>query len=234
MRITGGIGSTIEHPEYIGLRYRLGGGIYIANGAECSINSCHITENFLYGGDDLGGGIYCSESSPYISNCVIDYNVGGGIHFNESDGLVWRCEINNNSYGGNISGGIYCVNSTPSIYYTTIANNNMPGIRLVKSGDYIVSCDIHNNHDSGIYATEGSYFRMYYTTITGNIGFVGGGIACLFNSSPEIYGCLVSNNTATFRGGGIFMLEESSMIIRSSDIDFNGSLRGCGTRHVCS
>jgi hypothetical protein len=159
---------------------------------------------------------------------VISYNIGGGIHFNQTFGTVVETQISHNSYGSNISGAVYCVNSYPSLYYCTIADNNMPGVRMIESGSTIYSCGIMANNDSGIYSTDNSSFKMYNSTVMGNSGFMGGGIACLFGSSPEIYNSYIIGNRASFMGGGIFLYDDSSPYIEDSYIMANSSMRGCG------
>ena len=190
------------------------------------ILSCTITENFLFGSGDLGGGIYSEGSRPTISGSVISYNVGGGIYFNDTNTTILTSEISNNSYGSNISAGIYCVNSNPSISKCKIVDNDIPGIRLSNSEARIDNCNISGNFESGIYAIDNSSFTAINTNITSNSGFIGGGISCLYNSSPTLTNCLIRDNQAKLLGGGIFLYNSSNMKLSDSLITNNNAPRG--------
>ena len=137
-----------------------------------------------------GGGIYCDESSPTITNCSISEN-------SASEG----------SSGG---GGIYCMRSSPVIMNCTIAGNSAPiagGIWCVtNSSATITNCTISGNSadesSGGVYCHCSSDATITDCTITGNSGFRGGGIDCN-RSSPVITNCMISGNTAEY-GGGIY------------------------------
>ena len=91
------------------------------------------TENSLLVGFTLrdgqstyGGGIYCGNADPVLSNLIIkncsaDY--GGGIYLYESNAYIWRVALTGNQatyYGGAISCDSYAY---PGIYTTRIVNN---------------------------------------------------------------------------------------------------------------
>ena len=91
---------------------------------------------------DSGGGIYCSSSSPNITNCTISENStdggnGGGIYCSSSSPSITHCTISDNWASGNSTGsgeggGIYCCSSSsPSIANCTISNNSAMEIRLI-------------------------------------------------------------------------------------------------------
>ncbi len=66
----------------------------------------------------VGGGIYCSTSSPAIINCTITNNVAKG--YDDSMGGLWGGE----AYGG----GLYCESGcNPTIANCTIINNSAQG-----------------------------------------------------------------------------------------------------------
>ena len=81
---------------------------------------------------DQGGGIYCNNSSPTITNCIIINNTarsnsnnsqGGGIYLgNAGSPTIANCVImrNTSNYQG---GGIYVYNASPYIINCTITRN---------------------------------------------------------------------------------------------------------------
>ena len=138
-----------------------------------------------------GGGILCHESSPTLTDCIIDANTtnddGGGIFCgSSSDPTITDCTISDNTayYGG----GIYCSNSDPTISGCTITDNTASG--TFSNGGGGISCS-----NSSPTITD--------CTITNNTANYGGGIYC-YSSSPTITGCTISDNTATSSGGGIW------------------------------
>ncbi len=88
------------------------------------------------GNDGIGGGIYCSKSSPVISNNIITGNsgvgnAGGGIScFGSSPRITNNTITVNNS--GSSGGGIACYNSSAMIFNNTIsANTSAHGFEYV-------------------------------------------------------------------------------------------------------
>ncbi|MBT5382164.1 MAG: DUF1565 domain-containing protein [Phycisphaerae bacterium] len=89
-----------------------------------------IIEGFTITGgsaDDNGGGIYCYNSSPTITDCTISDNTaayyGGGINCNYySSPTITDCTISGNT-ANDSGGGIYCYDSNPTITGCTISGN---------------------------------------------------------------------------------------------------------------
>ena len=137
-----------------------GGGIYCADSSP-TITNCTISNNLA---NSSGGGIYCHVSSPTVTNCTISnnyaYSDGSGIHCSYSSPAITNCTISENSSEGN-GGGIYCYYSSPPITNCTISQNSASG-------------DSSGNNDS----SGGIYIRNSSPVITN----------CIFwaNSSGEI------------------------------------------------
>lgn len=150
-----------------------------------------------YGG---GGGIYCANSSPTITNCII------------SDNMTPSPDMMTEWYGG----GIYCANSSsPTITNCTISGNTSQcsggGIYCgYYSSPTITNCIISGNiasHDAGgIWCSYGSSATITNCTINGNTAqWGGGGIYCTSKfGSLTIANCTISGNTAYRNGGGIY------------------------------
>ncbi len=162
-----------------------------------------------------GGGIYCTNSSPTITNCILSGNGakrdGGGIYCSASSPTITNCTLSGNSavLGG---GGFYCDNfSFPTITNCTFSGNSAgsSGGGML-CGDYstpkIINCILSGNS-----ATYGGGIYCYSTnpTITncilsGNEAYQGSGFYCYF-SSPYVTNCILSGNTAS--SGGVIQCE---------------------------
>jgi hypothetical protein len=114
--------STVEPNVY-------GGGIYCSGQSEAgapTISHCIITRNSA---SSCGGGIYCYNSSPTISYCLIAGNLadwGGGIYCENEDEwfspTISHCLIVGNS--AYVGGGICLIGGSPVISHCDIASNN--------------------------------------------------------------------------------------------------------------
>ena len=183
-----------------------------------SDDSSRLEYCLITGGHSIyGGGIYCRESSPSISNCTICDNMaqyfGGGIYCEYySSPAIFNCTINGNSASG--GGGIFCTYSNPSIS----------------------NCDISGNsagHDGGgIRCASNSIPLIFNCTISGNSAAWGGGIYSDLDSNPSISNCTISENTASHHGGGIYCRDPSPSIsncnISGNSAEGNGGGIYCG------
>lgn len=153
-----------------------------------------------------GGGIYCTASSPTITNCIITNNTGehgGGIScYNGASPNINACTITNNT-ATHSGSGIYCYFSSPTVSKCEISNNDS------------------NYSGGGIYC-ESSSPTITNCTLTGNEAKrSGGGIACRISSSPVITNCVIAKNEVHYdineriggSGGGIFSSSSSPSII---------------------
>lgn len=148
-----------------------------------------------------GGGIYCVQSSPTISNnFILNNNAdnGGGIYCSFSSPIIRQNKIGLNSAKG--GGGIFCGDSSsPAISQNTISENSAT----------------HNSHGGGILCYNSSP-NIVSNEISWNDATNGGGIYIL-DSMPVIYGNDIHKNTATQYGGGIFVSKQS--IVKDSHGD---------------
>ncbi|MGA1869875.1 MAG: right-handed parallel beta-helix repeat-containing protein [bacterium] len=196
------------------------------------------------GSAEYGGGIYCSNSSPTITNCTISNNTasnegeGGGIYCRYSSSTITNCIISDNTaewYGG----GISCYNSSPTITDCMINNNIAPdlgeggGIYCDNSSPTLTNCIINDN----MAEWAGGGIECYYSsptitncTINDNIASdegYGGGIYCSY-SSPTITNCTVVGNIAADGFGGGIECYNSSPTITNCSINANTAKWGGG------
>ena len=105
----------------------LGGGIIVANGAAPRIDANVIADN----GADKGAGLFCTASSPQITNTIFANNsaadLGGGAYFGTASQPAF---VNNTVLGnsaGERGGGIYSApTSSPHVVNSIIRRNQAP------------------------------------------------------------------------------------------------------------
>ncbi len=194
----------------------LGRGFYFHWGEDAN----SVVEGFtITRGSVSGGGVYCSESSPTITNCTISGSTGtdgGAVYFaNGSDATLSGCTITGNRFNYQC-GGVYCSYSSPTISNCTITGNKANiyyggGVHCANSSPTIKNCTIAGNsawNGGGVFSGTGSYPTIINCTIAGNsasgAGAVGGGVGCNA-SSPRITNCTIAGNTAGTNGGGVWI-----------------------------
>jgi len=189
------------------------------NGAENCIIDCQSSEEdphrgfYFHNGEDSisvvdgftiknggkwtfeGGGIYCSGSSPTITNNIII----NSLHCGHGGAII--CQVNssptiaNNRISGNsaaFGGGISCLQSSPTIIGNIITDNSGTG--------------------GGIYLTSSSG-TITNNIIANNSGSNGAGIHCSVSSSAIITNNTIVNNSADYYGGGIYYFKDSSSTV---------------------
>jgi flagellar hook assembly protein FlgD len=160
---------------------------FTSGDANSTITGFTITNGNAKGGsaNDNGGGIYCHETSPTITKCVITNNktkaggYGGGIYFKDCSTAptVKDCVFEDNQ-AGCYGGGIYNKNSDLNIFNSIFWGNKANA----SGGDY----------GGGIF-NENSSPKVINCTFYGNEALHGCGIENYNGSSipqPEITNCI--------------------------------------------
>ena len=193
-----------------------------------------------------GGGIYCRDSSPTLTNCTISGNTasndGGGIYCDyDSSPIITNSSINGNTAGYE-GGGLHCLLSSPAITSVTIVGNtagrDAGGIYCYDSFPTISNCTIDGNtasDDCGGIGCLASSPIITNCKITGNTAAssrsgAGGGLFCYGDSSPTLMNCTISGNTTCWSGGGIYCSGSSPVITNCTIAEntatwFNGGIR---------
>ncbi len=174
---------------------------------------------------DWGGGIYCNETNPSLSNLIVQENratrSGGGIYCTNSiDMIIRNCSILSNvaedeEEDHNVGGGIVITASNALLEQVIIANNlaeNYGGGLWVggyTSNVTIINCQILRNSSvrgGGIYKSS-STLNLNGVVIADNEGDYGGGIFNHNSGHLNLSNVTMTNNVATTDfpapGGGI-------------------------------
>lgn len=173
-------------------------------------NSLLVGFTIRDGESTYGGGVYCANANPVLSNLIIkncDADYGGGIYLYESNAYIWRVALTGNQatyYGGAISCDTYAY---PGIYTTRILNNVAKyggGIHCYLSSPYIYDFEISDNnaeYGGGIYLYQ-SFPYIWEGEISENIAvFYGGGIMCDYYSQPLLSYMQINNNSSDYGAG---------------------------------
>ena len=155
---------------------------------------------------NAGGGIYSLNSSPILSNLIINGNSGisgGGIYLSKSSAVLNNVTITGNN-ATVLGGGLYNDNSSPILTNASFSGNNAV------------------NNGGGIYNVNSSPVLTNSIIIGNNTGKDGGGF---YNnkSSPVLTNVTISGNNAVGNGGAILNYETSAPKIRNTIIYGNSS-----------
>ncbi len=146
-----------------------------------------------------GGGIYCENSSPTISNCVLVDNsaeFGGGMHNSYSNANVMNCTFISN-WAANLGGGMTNRDCTSSLTVTNCTFNGNSahwggGMRNHTSSATVINCTFSNNSAQD---------------------WEGGGMSNRDGGNPTVINCTFCGNSSILRGGGIYSDENSSATV---------------------
>jgi parallel beta-helix repeat protein len=212
--------------------YNYGGGIACYLYADAIITGNTITGNIQIAPSYAGGGIFCSFSSPTITDNTISQNTaswGGGGYCYSSAPTVASNTIEGNVANDGAGGGFMTVQSPSEV---VITGNTITGNTAYGAGGLTCqtgSSRIENNIISGNTAGfgGGGGFVGYYESstisnniITNNAGdSLCGGIGFMY-SSATMNNNTIAENYSTDGGGGI-ILTDSCMVTVTNTIFWN-------------
>ncbi|MHC4086226.1 MAG: right-handed parallel beta-helix repeat-containing protein [Planctomycetota bacterium] len=155
-----------------------------------------------------GGGMYCENSSPMVTNCIFRgnsaQNDGAGMFNNSASPTVTGCTFSGNSSGSR-GGGMFNDNySNPNVVNCVFTSN--------KSAYY---AGMLNNAYSNPAVTD--------CIFTLNEAINDGGAMANFESSPTVTGCTFSENSSGFRGGGMYNDNSSNPTVVNCSFTWNNA-----------
>jgi len=162
----------------------------------------------------LGGGIYCTGSSPSIIDCKIISNSvtssGGGLYLSSSSPFIDHCTISGNT-SGIVSGGIRFDNSSsPKLTYCLITGNTA-------------------QYGGGMSIYSGSSPWLIHCTFSGNYASIQGGGLYVHGSgtAPIMINSILWDDAAGSSGQEIYICCGPAMTLKHSDVnpsDITGSV----------
>lgn len=178
--------------------------------ADSVISGFTITNGYL----ESGGGIYCDDVSPTITNCMITGNeawwwVGGGIYCNDASPTITNCTITNNE-AYDEGGGIYNgSSSSPKVVNCTFSGNSAcygGGIcNYYDSNPAVINCIFWGNNASSdgneIYNEIGCTPGFSYSDIEGGLNKspgCGGSDSNDYSGNIDVDPCFVDADSNDF------------------------------------
>jgi len=193
--------------------------------------------------DLCGGGVYCSDTTPVISNCVIvgnrsvgSYNAGpyggGGTWY----GTLRNCSVFKNS-SLNGGGTMYSALYDCSVISNSAIFNGGTGGSVARGGGVnhgsASNCTLIGNTAVDVGGGAGYSVTLYNCTLIGNsatgAGASGGGAW-----SSTLYDCVVYSNTATTSGGGANGCNMFNCLLTGNFADIGGGASAAGTLYNCT
>ncbi|MCP4582278.1 MAG: M28 family peptidase [candidate division Zixibacteria bacterium] len=180
-----------------------GGGVYISNSDNITLDDCYITRNT----GNKGGGVYISDSSTNIGF------LGSGVYVNTATATN--------------GGGIFCRDSELSVDSCYIGYNlaeSGAGIYLEGTSSFAMEKSVVHHNDAqddggGIYNEELPFSVLYCTIVENQAGNNGGGIYGAENCSMGLTNTIVWDNQAGSEGDDIYISTNGFIGFTCCDVD---------------
>jgi len=199
--------------------------VLCGNGTDTKAILDGFTIRDSYSGTDLptnGGGLHCYNSSPTLSNLVLNANqtayFGGGIYVEGGNPTLTKVAFSGNS--AKWGGGMYAYRSLPILYDVSFAWNFADyggGIYNTESSLTVVGGSFRENHagkhGGAIYSEAQSNSTIKNVEFIGNSANQYAGGMLNHQSSPRLSDVVFRENEAK-RGGGVYN-EYSSCTFRN-------------------
>ncbi|MCR5623684.1 MAG: right-handed parallel beta-helix repeat-containing protein, partial [Lachnospiraceae bacterium] len=205
-----------------------GGGVYLTNNAEFTMNGGLIGRNHAL----RGGGIFANESNITVNGGYIGFfgNEASGKNNNGSGGVYLQAskfEMNGGNIDVNQQGGVYVDASSEFILNNgSLSNNFGPGITV--DGKCVINDGLLNKNFSGIHvnSTGSCYFEGGEISGSNENGVVVSGSTSSDSGSvtPALFlmtGGNITNNIGYNNGGGVCIEDNASFVMEGGSISKN-------------
>jgi hypothetical protein len=143
------------------------------------VTHCVITGN---GANNSGGGVFCSDSTAFLTDCRVQdnyANYGAGMEcLSLSSPMLSNCLITGNAASGR-GGAVRCQESDMTLNSCVIAGNSAGEW----GGGVGFELDVHS--------------CLVNCTLVGNTSVIGGAVACMSDSAPTLVNCVLWANAPT-------------------------------------
>jgi parallel beta-helix repeat protein len=205
-----------------------GGGMYCSASSPTLVNLVFSdNEAFHYEYGSKGGGMSCDAgSSPTLIGVVFSYNLsqlGGGMYCLDSSPHLTDVTFQGNRTDGpspylwGAGGGMYCDGGSPSLTRVSFVGNSASGFGMAEGGGmYCVGCsamltNVQFSNNSSFYRGGGLQYTggtgesltLTGVTFSGNSAYAGGAVFSQGQGSSTITDAIFSSNSAEV-GGAIF------------------------------
>ncbi len=186
-----------------------GGGVRVVSGtvSNCIVTGCRSGN---------GGGIYVTQGSVLDSRFFSNFatNLGGGLRVHSSGTVnIMRSEFSGNVASNNVGGGLYiggntivdmCLLSSNSATQGGGAHAASGGWILNTTSSYNTAVSAGSGNAGGGLFLDGGAIASN-CLVTANASINGGGAAGVRLGTGELLNSVVSNNTDSYRGAGVYV-----------------------------
>ncbi len=180
----------------------------------CLISGFTITNGYVAG---AGGGIYCSSTTPIVSDCVISGNLaygGGGIFRGTANNCLFsrNSAVNNlDQYDTGCGGGMYGGIANHCVFVGNLAKSNVGGYHGTGCG-------------GGMYERDFGGVANNCTFIGNTAASKGGAVFAYFSDGITISNCVLSGNSAISGGGMYYGVANNCTISGNSALQTGGGM----------
>ncbi|MGB2864401.1 MAG: right-handed parallel beta-helix repeat-containing protein, partial [Sedimentisphaerales bacterium] len=233
----------LNQSEFIGNRARYGAGQFYDPGCSIEAKDCEYAGNVAI--RDGGGLFILYECSLDIDDSKFNGNLalgsGGGVYgggefdvlestwYNNSTINIEDTEFYRNLAG--FGGGLYWhgEDSEVTVSYSKFDDNTADtggGLYFSRGAPTIIGCTITNNDATDTLAVDPTSISSYpiIGTIFGDVIYGGGGGIFCWSSDAKIEDCLISDNSSSGSGGGVYLGgDPSAPVLRNCLIKENSA-----------
>ncbi|MDF7825229.1 choice-of-anchor Q domain-containing protein [Pontiellaceae bacterium B12227] len=182
----------------------------------CILSGFTITNGYA----NSGAGIYCEDSVPVVTNCVIGGNSeGGGMY----KGRAFDCEFIGNTSDGH-GGGIYLGIANGCLF----SGNMAAGVGGGMYQSAATNCVFIGNRTT-LYGGAAYYSSAYQCTFKANHAKEGGGV---YNGTAER--CTFEDNSADSNGGGMYKGTANNCVFTRNTAEQSGGAMYTVTANNCT
>jgi|GEM_PF-2387271 len=213
--LAGSSNSHLRYCELWGSQSTLGGAIAIYN-ASPTIENCDLHHNTA----TQGGAVYVNEGAePHFLGCRFHHNSaqnGGAMYLGwYTKAVLENCQVDSNTASAK-GGGLFMAGSMGKVQGTNIFANSATQM------------------GGGAYMGEGAVTEMDADYLHHNSADHGAGLAVQWFTKPYLHNLYLYANTADSSGGGLYLQDGCSPILRQSVIAENNAPLGQAMRSIAS
>lgn len=207
-----------------------------ASWADASTNFGSVNGNMI--GHELGGGLYISNSTPAVNNCLFfrnSMNLGAGmVIMGSSTPVISKCTFYKNGGGSGAGAVVWQANPTFSecAFIENTASESGGGLHNMEANPSLVQCIFKRNKADAGGAISNSISSSTFSQceFTDNTARNGGGMMN-GGGSYSIIDCQFTNNAASADGGGIHSINANTTLSGCTFTENTGSSRGGAMRN---
>jgi hypothetical protein len=151
-----------------------------------------------------GAGLYCSSSSPVVTNCVFEHNYafrfGGGVYCYDSSPEFSHCRFDSNSAGGYSpegGGGAACQSGSDATFTDCVFSGNWAWLRgdalyALESSPTVTNCTFLRNDHCNTVSCD--YASPTFTNCTFANNAWNRVLMCYDHSFPVLTNCIIALN----------------------------------------